>query len=363
MSEVDASAVLNSVKKAMMPDIIPCEDNVNPVAGSETPLVSHDFGPAVVLSDAQSKTIDEIVTKLFALSPNSPEFNTFTDQFHTRVPTNQTPQIETTEASNADLGMELLDDLRNLLDYLLPKDQAGSKSPHGEFSERLDRVRAQINDILIQLDRGKKFILDDLEHVDAHIANYQKGIGDLRLQLVSMTALRTRVERLAERVSPSHKQAITENVTFYLTQREMDLLTEIAVVTQAYLAMAAMRKTNVIMRVNVDRVLSTTVQALKNAVFVATNIKGSTLNYAFDTRMLVTGFHGKEIKQMVQQFVDLDRDLKSIKSQFTEAKALPNKKSKNNLLTTSQKKFYMIETLTDGIMKNNMGGWGGGTAA
>lgn len=74
----------------------------------------------VSLSAVEISRIDAKIEELFSLPSHSPEFTKYTDQFHTRIPSNTLVRLEDNEASNANLAMELLDDLRAILNGLFP---------------------------------------------------------------------------------------------------------------------------------------------------------------------------------------------------------------------------------------------------
>jgi hypothetical protein len=261
----------------------------------------------VRLSKAETSAIEEQVKVLFAMDVSSPQFSQYTDRFHLRVPDDTHFEIEESPTTNVNLTLELMSDLKEILGRLFPQEK---KVPRGwDFKQQFDGAKKQINIIINMLRSGKKHIADDLAIIDVQKEHYHAGIMKLRHTLVVVTSMRNLVEKAANASPPSVKNAMTQKVTFYLVQREQDLLTELAVTTQTYLAMDARRHTNVTLMQNIERVLSTTVQALSNAVYVANNVAGETLNFAFDTRQIVMGFDGKQIKEMIEQFVAIDRDL------------------------------------------------------
>jgi uncharacterized protein YaaN involved in tellurite resistance len=68
---------------------------------------------------------------------------------------------------------------------------------------------------------------------------------------------------------PAKAKAIRETALFYVRQRHQDLLTQMAVTVQGYLAMDLVKKNNVELVKGVDRASTTTVGALRTAVTVA----------------------------------------------------------------------------------------------
>jgi uncharacterized protein YaaN involved in tellurite resistance len=68
---------------------------------------------------------------------------------------------------------------------------------------------------------------------------------------------------------PIKAKAIRESALFYVRQRSNDLLTQMAVTVQGYLALDLVKKNNVELVKGVDRASTTTVAALRTAVTVA----------------------------------------------------------------------------------------------
>jgi uncharacterized protein YaaN involved in tellurite resistance len=68
---------------------------------------------------------------------------------------------------------------------------------------------------------------------------------------------------------PAKAKAIRESALFYVRQRTTDLLTQMAVSVQGYLALDLVKKNNVELTKGVDRASTTTVSALRTAVTVA----------------------------------------------------------------------------------------------
>src|SRR5512141_582790 len=68
---------------------------------------------------------------------------------------------------------------------------------------------------------------------------------------------------------PAKAKAVRENALFSIRQRATDLLTQMAVTVQGYLALDLVKKNNVELVKGVDRASTTTVSALRTAVTVA----------------------------------------------------------------------------------------------
>lgn len=72
-----------------------------------------------------------------------------------------------------------------------------------------------------------------------------------------------------EASDPQRAKALREDVLFYVRQKHQDLLTQLAVSIQGYLAMDIIIKNNLELIKGVDRATTTTVSALRTAVIVA----------------------------------------------------------------------------------------------
>ena len=72
-----------------------------------------------------------------------------------------------------------------------------------------------------------------------------------------------------EATDPDKAKALREDVLFYVRQKHQDLLTQLAVSVQGYLALDLVRKNNIELIKGVDRATTTTVSALRTAVIVA----------------------------------------------------------------------------------------------
>jgi uncharacterized protein YaaN involved in tellurite resistance len=82
------------------------------------------------------------------------------------------------------------------------------------------------------------------------------------------TSLTTQVADI-EASDPKRAKTLQEDVLFYVRQKHQDLLTQLAVSIQGYLAIDLIRRNNVELIKGVDRATTTTIAALRTAVIVA----------------------------------------------------------------------------------------------
>jgi uncharacterized protein YaaN involved in tellurite resistance len=72
-----------------------------------------------------------------------------------------------------------------------------------------------------------------------------------------------------EATDPQRATTLKQDVLFYVRQKHQDLLTQLAVSIQGYLAIDLVRKNNIELIKGVDRATTTTIAALRTAVIVA----------------------------------------------------------------------------------------------
>jgi uncharacterized protein YaaN involved in tellurite resistance len=82
------------------------------------------------------------------------------------------------------------------------------------------------------------------------------------------TALEAEIDQIGQ-TDAGRAKALREDVLFYVRQKRQDLLTQLAVNAQGYLALELVRKNNLELIKGVDRATTTTVSALRTAVIVA----------------------------------------------------------------------------------------------
>jgi uncharacterized protein YaaN involved in tellurite resistance len=133
-------------------------------------------------------------------------------------------------------------------------------------------AQGHIQAILARLSSGKDELLMDNAAIDVERQKLWEAMGNLE-QMIHIA--RTLDERLEEKAAdldatdPDKARAIRETALFYVRQRTQDLLTQMAVSVQGYLALDLVKKNNVELVKGVDRASTTTVGALRTAVTVA----------------------------------------------------------------------------------------------
>ena len=136
----------------------------------------------------------------------------------------------------------------------------------------LGPVLKQLNAIVQSLYNGQ----DELRKDNAALNLEKQNLWDTMARLNQYifiaerldTELSTKIAEI-EASDPERAQALREDVLFYVRQKHQDLLTQLAVSIQGYLAMDIIMKNNVELIKGVDRATTTTVSALRSAVIVA----------------------------------------------------------------------------------------------
>ena len=132
--------------------------------------------------------------------------------------------------------------------------------------------QTHIASILKSLQGGKDELLMDNAAIDTERSNLWNAMGRLEQMIVLSKTMDERLEDKAnelDHTDPAKAKAIRESALFYVRQRTQDLLTQMAVTVQGYLALDLVKKNNIELVKGVDRASTTTVSALRTAVTVA----------------------------------------------------------------------------------------------
>jgi uncharacterized protein YaaN involved in tellurite resistance len=175
-------------------------------------------------------------------------------------------------------------DLRNTVEELDPARQGDLFSarrllgviPLGsKLRDYFDRYRSSqthLDAIINALYRGQDELRRDNAAIEQEKVTLWATMG--RLQQYALLAGRldqTLEDRIAglEATDPERARVLRQDVQFYVRQKHQDLLTQLAVAVQGYLALDLVRKNNHELIKGVDRATTTTVAALRTAIMVA----------------------------------------------------------------------------------------------
>ncbi|HKT14237.1 MAG TPA: toxic anion resistance protein [Allosphingosinicella sp.] len=237
--------------------------------------------------------VDTFVEDLVATDTNSPEFGKKVDQL-TSMGRKEIAEAagqsnrfldRPVKAIDSDTGIGTdLTELRRTVEDLDPSRQGkllqprklfgiipfGSKLRH--YFDSYKSAQNHISTILARLASGKDELLMDNAAIDTERANLWKAMHKLEQMIHISKIMDARLEDKANELDssdPAKAKAIREQALFYTRQRTTDLLTQMAVSVQGYLALDLVKKNNVELVKGVDRASTTTVSALRTAVTVA----------------------------------------------------------------------------------------------
>ncbi len=262
------------------------------------PVVSAEkaMGLVPVADEAKTKLeakVDEFIDDLIAQDVNSPEFGKRVDQITNmgrdeimaassqanRFLDRPVRAMDETTGIGADLA-----ELRRTVEDLDPGKQGNLLAPKKLFGiipmgnklrNYFDGYKSSQNHISTILDRlasGKDELIMDNAAIDVERQNLWAAMGKLEQMIHMAKALDGKLEGRANELQlsdPAKANAIRESALFYVRQRTQDLLTQMAVTVQGYLALDLVKKNNVELVKGVDRASTTTVGALRTAVTVA----------------------------------------------------------------------------------------------
>ena len=278
-----ATATMNDLN-LVPPDPVP---QVAPERASGLVPVSDE-----VQSKLQTK-VDAFIDELVATDANSPEFGKKVDQL-TNMGRKEIAAAAGMSNRFLDRPVRAMDkddgvgnnlaELRRVVEDLDPGKRGkltGTRKILGiiPFGNKLTNyfrsyqsAQTHIQGILTNLSSGKDELLMDNAAIDVERQKLWEAMGNLEQMVHISKALDEKIEDKAaelDMTDPAKAKALRETALFYVRQRTQDLLTQMAVSVQGYLALDLVKKNNVELVKGVDRASTTTVSALRTAVTVA----------------------------------------------------------------------------------------------
>jgi uncharacterized protein YaaN involved in tellurite resistance len=253
-------------------------------------------GLVPVGQDVKSKLDEKVegfVNDLVASDANSPEFGKKVDQLtnmgrkeimaaagmSNRFLDRPVRAMDKDEGVGANLA-----ELRRVVEDLDPGKRGALSTPRKilgiiPFGNKLTNyfrsyqsAQTHIQSVLGSLASGKDELIMDNAAIDVERQKLWEAMGNLEQMIHISRKLDERLEEKAlelDSSDPAKAKAIRETALFYVRQRTQDLLTQMAVSVQGYLALDLVKKNNVELVKGVDRASTTTVGALRTAVTVA----------------------------------------------------------------------------------------------
>jgi uncharacterized protein YaaN involved in tellurite resistance len=263
------------------------------VAATQAPAIAPQIDPASV--PALDARVDGFLDALANARTRSPEFaaqaanvRTMGDQDIRRAAETSNRLLSTPVkalqeggiAEGSKVGNTLLE-LRRTVEDLDPSQATGTRKllgflPFGDkvvdYFRKYQDAQSHLNGILHSLRNGQDELAKDNAALNMEKQHLWATMGRLNQYVYVAERLDT---RLAEQITalelsdPDRAKALSQDVLFYVRQKHQDLLTQLAVSIQSYLAIDIIIKNNIELIKGVDRASTTTVSALRTAVIVA----------------------------------------------------------------------------------------------
>jgi uncharacterized protein YaaN involved in tellurite resistance len=239
--------------------------------------------------------VDGYLGSLIAAEPRSPEFTAKATDVRTM---GDDDILRAAESSNrllkspvkalqegglsegSKVGSTLLE-LRRTVEDLDPKEATGAKKFLGmiPFGDKLDdyfhkyqSAESHLDAILHALRDGQDELGKDNGALNLEKQQLWEAMGRLNQYVYVAERLDSRLAAAIadlEATDPEKAKAMRDDVLFYVRQKHQDLLTQLAVSIQNYLAIDIVIKNNIELIKGVDRASTTTISALRTAVIVA----------------------------------------------------------------------------------------------
>ena len=309
-----------------------------PVLTLEAPAPTHavastsapKMAPAVPQEaiPALDEKVDSYLAGLTTAQPKSPEFETRAADVRTMGDNDIRAAAETSNRllktpvqalnqGNLTNGSKVgttLQQLRRTVEDLDPKQASVPKKllgmiPFGskvtDYFRRYESAQKQLDGILHSLRNGQDELLKDNAALNMEKQTLWESMGRLNQYVYIAERLDARLAAQiaeSEATDPERAKSLREDVLFYVRQKHQDLLTQLAVSIQNYLAIDIVIKNNIELIKGVDRASTTTVSALRTAVIVAQALNNQKLVLEQITALNVT------TSNMIQSTSEMLRD-------------------------------------------------------
>ncbi len=183
-------------------------------------------------------------------------------------------------AEGSKVGNTLME-LRRTVEQLDPSQATGARKflgliPFGDkvtdYFRKYQSAQSHLNGILHSLQNGQDELTKDNVSLNMEKQQLWTNMGRLNQYVYIAERLDSRLSAMIAELEfsdPDKAKALSQDVLFYVRQKHQDLLTQLAVSIQSYLAIDIIIKNNIELIKGVDRATTTTVSALRTAVIVA----------------------------------------------------------------------------------------------
>ncbi|UVO55636.1 toxic anion resistance protein [Sphingomonas sp. SUN039] len=369
------------------------------------PIAAEKASGLVPLEDAQKTQLDAkaeaFVADLVAQDANSPEFGRRVDLI-ADMGRNEIAQAAGQSNRFLDRPVRSMDkesgvgndlaELRRTIEDLDPGKRGSLTAPKRLFGiipfgnnmrnyfDSYKSSQTHIASILTRLAGGKDELLKDNAAIATERQSLWAAMGRLEQMIHVSKALDAKLEAKANEIEtsdPVKAKAIRETALFYVRQRTTDLLTQMAVSVQGYLALDLVKKNNVELMKGVDRASTTTVSALRTAVTVAqaltnqklvleqiTSLNTTTANIIDSTGTLLKSQTATIHEQAASSTIPLDTLKRAFQNIYDtmdqvdafKAKALVSMKTTVDALTTEVEKSKGYIARAEGAAQGRLSG-------
>jgi uncharacterized protein YaaN involved in tellurite resistance len=141
------------------------------------------------------------------------------------------------------------------------------------YFQKYESAQTQLNAIIKSLDSGQDELRKDNAAIETEKANMWTLMGKLSEYNELASALDAAVEQKVAELEAAGRagdaNTLKSDALFPIRQRRQDIMTQMAVAVQGYMALDLVRKNNIELIKGVDRAQTTTVAALRTAVIVS----------------------------------------------------------------------------------------------
>ncbi|MFT4164505.1 MAG: toxic anion resistance protein [Microlunatus sp.] len=264
-----------------------------PVVATQAPAIAPQVDPTQV--PALDARVDGFLDALTNTQTRSPEFTAQAENVRTMGDQDIRRAAETSNrllntpvkalkeggiAEGSKVGNTLLE-LRRTVEDLDPSQATGTRKllgflPFGDkivdYFRKYQDAQTHLNGILHSLRNGQDELAKDNAALNMEKQNLWATMGRLNQYVYVAERLDAKLSEqitALELSDPDRAKALQQDVLFYVRQKHQDLLTQLAVSIQSYLAIDIIIKNNIELIKGVDRASTTTVSALRTAVIVA----------------------------------------------------------------------------------------------
>jgi uncharacterized protein YaaN involved in tellurite resistance len=141
-----------------------------------------------------------------------------------------------------------------------------------KYFRKYQSAQTHLNAIICSLENGKDELLKDNAAIDEERVLMWDTMHALEKHIYIGRKLDAKIISHLDKINaedPDTVKIIREEILFHLRQKVQDLLTQLAVSVQSYLAMDMVRQNNTELIKGIDRSTTTTISALRTAVTVA----------------------------------------------------------------------------------------------